>query len=146
MTTFQQHRCQHQALQVAEQRCAEAKVRFTPQRKKVFSIIWQSHKALTASEIIAQMENKQPPITYRALQFLQQMGLVHHINSLNAYVGCPHALHSHTGHMLVCTKCHVVQELDPPTTLQTLTVAAKRHGFQPQQTTIETLGLCPQCA
>lgn len=139
--------CQTKALDAAEHICAKQGARFTPHRRRVFEIIWQSHKALSAADIMAEMDNSQPPITYRALEFLKDAKLVHHITSLNAYVGCLHPEHdNHVGQMLICGQCKDVMELAPTQTLQQLEKEAENVGFSLTQTHIEMLGTCQQCA
>lgn len=142
----QHHKCQKSALQSAEQICAEMGARFTNHRRNVFEIIWQNHKALTAADIMEELGNKQPPITYRALEFLKEAGLIHYIASLNAYVGCMHPeSHGHIGQMLICTKCRYVKELTPENAFEELIGEAEAAGFHPSQTSIEMLGVCKSC-
>ena len=81
-------KCQKTALQEAQAYCTKKGLRFTEGRQEVFKLIWQGHKALSAAEIMEKLGNDQPPVTYRALEFLTKNGLVHHVVSLNAYVGC----------------------------------------------------------
>lgn len=147
MTHCQHHHCQQEALQAAEKICAQIGARFTDHRRDVFNIIWQNHKALTAADIMAALGNKQPPITYRALTFLKEAGLIHHITTLNAYVGCLHPSNSnHVGQMLICAECKNVTELIPVTTLKKLEQEAKDIGFTTAQTHIEMIGICKDCA
>jgi len=147
MSACQHNQCQHEALQAAEQLCAKLGARFTEHRRRVFEIIWQDHKALTAADIMAALDNRQPPITYRALEFLKDAGLIHHITSLNAYIGCLHPEESnHVGQMLICEQCKDVTELVSEKTLQQLSQATKEVGFSAVQTHIEVLGTCKQCA
>jgi Fur family zinc uptake transcriptional regulator len=147
MSTCASHtHCTHTALADAEAICASHGLKFTAQRRKVFSIIWGSHKALTAAEIMAKLGNSQPPITYRALEFLEQSRLIHHVTSLNAYVGCTHlAQQHHVGQLLICQSCHTVQELEQEKTMGALEKAAKTKGFHVTHAHIELLGLCPAC-
>ncbi len=135
--------CVNSALAEAEAHCRAQGLRFTDIRRRVFSIIWQSHKALTAHDIMEALGNSQPPITYRALEFLHGNGLVHHVASLNAYVGCPHVGKSHTGQLLVCTDCRTVKEVcqEAPH----LNTAAEQQGFKVQHMQVEVLGLCKTC-
>lgn len=147
MATCQHHQCQKSALRAAEDVCTQLGARFTHHRRNVFNIVWQSHKAVTAADIMAALGSNQPPITYRALDFLKDVGLIHHIASLNAYVGClhPHKA-NHTSQMLICTQCRTVQELSPTSTLSSqLNQQAADVGFQPQQTHLEMLGVCQKC-
>jgi len=147
MMTCQQHQhCQKEALQSAEHICAGLGAKFDGHRRRIFDIIWESHRALTAAEIMEKLGNKQPPITYRALEFLKQAGLIHHITSLNAYVGCMHPKKSdHVGQLLICTSCHDVTELMPEGAIKMLQKEALATGFIPTQTHIEMLGVCEKC-
>lgn len=146
MATCQHHQCQQTAMRAAEKICADLGARFTQHRRRIFEIVWQSHKALSAADIMQQMENKQPPITYRGLSFLTEHGLVHHIASLNAYVGCLHPEHeNHIGQMLICTACRTVTELMPHSLMQKLEEEAHKVEFHPTHTHIEMLGLCQNC-
>lgn len=149
MTNCAHHsHCISTALTDAEAYCAQHNLRFTDIRRKVFALIWESHKALTAPEIMTLLGNDQPPITYRALQFLQENSLIHHIASINAYVGCQHVgqhnHHSHTGQLLICTNCRQVTELEQP--LPQLSTAAEAQGFHIASLQVEALGLCRTCA
>ena len=135
--------CKTTALTKAETFCTENGLRLTETRRDVLAIIWQSHTALTAHDIMQKLGNSQPPITYRALQFLQENGLIHHIASLNAYIGCPHIGEAHTGQLIICKRCRTVTEIDIP--LPTLMQAATRNGFAAEETHIEILGLCQAC-
>ncbi len=127
----------------AEAYCAAHNLRLTDTRKQVLAIIWQSHTALTAHNIMEALGNSQPPITYRALQFLQENGLIHHIASLNAYIGCPHIGEAHTGQMVICKHCLTVTEINTP--LPQLLTDASRNGFTVEDTHIEILGTCKHC-
>lgn len=146
MEMCQHHKCQKSAMQSAEKVCTQMGARFTEHRRKVFEIVWQNHKALTAADIMETLGNNQPPITYRALDFLKEAGLVHHIASLNAYIGCAHThTGEHIGQMLICTKCRNVTELTPDQALQELANEAEAVGFHHIQTNIEMLGTCKNC-
>lgn len=146
MASCQHHKCQKDALKSAEHICNQIGARFTEHRRCVFDIIWQSHKALTAADIMREMQNKQPPITYRALDFSKEAGLIHYIASLNAYVGCLHPKEDqHVAEMLICTQCRTVTELVPGRALQDLRDEASAINFHPAQMHIEVLGVCKEC-
>ena len=86
-----------------------------------------------------------PPTVYRALDFLQQMGLVHRIASLNAHVGCAQPDKLHDGQFLICQSCHALAELDAPEINAAIEPQARDYGFQPLRQTIEILRLCLKC-
>ncbi|PZP39307.1 MAG: Fur family transcriptional regulator [Pseudomonas fluorescens] len=135
--------CKSDALTRAEAFCAERNLRFTESRRKVFDVLWQSHHAMTAHDIMQALGNNQPPVTYRALEFLQENGLIHSIPSLNAYVGCHFVGEHHTGQMMVCRDCKHVTEID--LALPKLDSIAAANGFKIDHMHIEVLGQCREC-
>ena len=137
--------CIQDALSFAEDYCVKKGLRFTDLRRKVFQLLWNSHKALTASDIMNVLGKDQPPLTYRALDFLKEQKLVHYIASLNAYVGCTHPDHPHISQMFICEECHDVTELPGDATAHTLKISAQQAGFAIHQTFVEVLGLCNAC-
>ena len=82
----------------AEQICLERKCNFTEIRKKVFELIWKSHKPIKAYDLLALLSSQdfveKPPTVYRALDFLQENHFIHRIESMNAYIGCNAEHHS----------------------------------------------------
>src|SRR5579862_8718994 len=103
-------RCTADALKHAETLCAERAQRLTPIRRQVLEALLESHKPLGAYEIIERTATagaRPAPITiYRALDFLRHNGLVHRIESRNAYVAC---VHNHGSDdlvvFLICESC-----------------------------------------
>src|SRR6202022_2445950 len=103
-------RCSADALAHAEALCAARSERLTPTRRQVLAALAASHKPLGAYEVIDRLADRGPrpaPITvYRALDFLLANGLVHRIESRNAFVACIN--HHDTGTMavfLICEQC-----------------------------------------
>jgi Fur family zinc uptake transcriptional regulator len=137
--------CMQDALAFAEQYCVEKGLRFTDLRRKVFQLIWNSHKALTASDVMNVLGKDQPPLTYRALEFLKDQKLVHYIASLNAYVGCTNPNRAHISQLFICEDCHDVTELPGDATAHTLKISAQQADFKMHQTFIEVLGQCKDC-
>ena len=143
-------RCVSHALDAAEQVCAREGARFTVLRKRVLELVWQSHKPLGAYDILETLSRDDgrraaPPTVYRALDFLQEQGLVHRIASLNAFIGCASPEHRHEGQFLICLNCHIAIELDASTITQAIAGEANAHGFTVQGETVEISGLCAQC-
>jgi len=152
-TGFDSHdhsRCIHSAIDAAEARCAEEKLRLTPVRKRVLEILLEDHRAQGAYDILARLTEEghgaQPPIAYRALDFLVSHGFAHRIEQLNAYVACTHA-HSadHAPAFLICRACSSVVEAGAQKVEATIGTEAKRLGFQIERTVLEIEGVCPRC-
>jgi Fur family zinc uptake transcriptional regulator len=142
-------KCTAELLSRAERTCERRGSRLTGQRRDVLNCVAQSHSAVGAYDIIERMAEKgarPAPITvYRALDFLEAHGLVHKIESRNAFVACSHPHEGQPAAMLVCESCGLVQELDAPQLFQSLERAAAELGFRPGRTVVEMTGLCKSC-
>ena len=114
----------------------------------MLELVWRGHSAVKAYdliEIFSDDHTTKPPTVYRALDFLMNEGLVHRIESLNAFVGCDHPDDSHHSHFLICNQCRTVTELDAAPVRQLLQKEASEAGFQLARQTIEVQGLCQNC-
>ena len=87
-------KCISEAVAIAREICAKHGERFTELRGRVLELVWDSHRPIGAYAILERLKSDgrsaAPPTVYRALDFLMGVGLVHRIESLNAYVGCAH--------------------------------------------------------
>ena len=149
---FAQHdhsTCMSDALTTADARCAADGLRFTPVRRKVLEILLQDHRALGAYTILDRLREdgfgSQPPVAYRALDFLVANGLAHKIERLNAFIACAHTNHSHTPAFMICRLCDAVAEALSSETRGALRDAAGATGFRIERTVIEAEGICPSC-
>ena len=133
----------------AERTCVGRGSKLTGQRRDVLACVAQSHAAAGAYDIIERMAAKGPrpaPITiYRALDFLMAHGLIHKVESRNAFVACSHAHDGEPAALMVCTGCGTVAELDATEAFATLAMAAGIAGFRPERTVIEMNGQCRRC-
>ena len=142
--------CVATALSAAETVCAAAGERLTPIRRRVLELVWGSHRPIGAYAILDQLKDGNrsaaPPTVYRALEFLLGRGLIHRIESLNAFVGCSHPGESHLVQFLICRSCGTVAELDDDGIARAVAERARALGFEVERQTIEVMGLCPGCA
>src|SRR5690606_22655936 len=103
--THNHRACIEDALATARELCAERGVQLTPLREKVLQIVWKSHKPVGAYDVLDELarshKSARPPTVYRALDFLIAEGLIHKIESLNAYLGCVEAGAPHSGQFLI---------------------------------------------
>lgn len=143
-------RCVDAALVEAESACQHKGLRFTALRRRVLTLIWTRHAPVKAYDILERLGREgrraAPPTVYRALEFLLEAGLVHRIESLNAYVGCGGAGTPHVGQFLICRRCSAVAEVDAPAIAKALAADARRLGFRADRHTIEIRGLCAECS
>jgi Fur family transcriptional regulator, zinc uptake regulator len=149
--THNHTRCIDDALAEAEAACRHKGLRFTALRRSVLTLIWTRHAPVKAYDILERLRREgrraaAPPTVYRALEFLLEAGLVHRIESLNAYVGCGGAGTPHVGQFLICRRCSAVAELDTPAIAKALAADARRLGFRADRQTIEIRGLCAECS
>lgn len=130
--------------------CRARGARLTPQRREVLRIVCGGERPMGAYEILEalreQVPGAAPPTVYRALDFLLAHGLVHRIETLHAFVRCPHPDHPHTGQFLICSRCGGVEELEDATLNRSLLAAAAATGFAPQRPVVEITGRCARCA
>lgn len=144
------HRCLNAALQQARNLCNARQLRLTPIRELVLQAIWQSHRPLGAYKIIEQLaaasgKRVLPPTVYRALDFLLEVGLIHRLATLNAFIGCPFPDSVHSDFFLVCRECGSVAECSAENVNQSIAATAERAGFVVESQTVEILGLCTPC-
>jgi Fur family zinc uptake transcriptional regulator len=144
-------RCTADALSHAEAVCAERAQKFTPIRRQVLGALLSSHRPLGAYEIIDElaksMQRPAPITVYRALDFLMTNGLVHRIESRNAYLAC--AAHDHDATsavaFLICERCGLVGEIPSGSFAKDLNAAARASGFAPKLSVVEITGVCTHC-
>ena len=134
----------------AERTCERRGSKLTGQSRDILSSVAQSHSAVGAYDIIERMAEHGPrpaPITvYRALDFLLAHGLVHKIESRNAFVACSHSHEGQPAALLICETCGTVSELDAPEIFERITAKARAQKFSPAHTMIEMSGTCGACA
>ena len=144
------HRCAADAISHAERVCRERAQKFTPIRRHVLEALLASHRPLGAYEVIDELARSMPrpaPITvYRALDFLMANGLVHRIESRNAYLACAHD-HDQAQMVafLICDHCGSVGEIPAAPVAQSLNAAARSTGFTPKLSVVEITGTCAHC-
>ncbi len=138
-----------QLMAEADDLCQRKGLRLTPTRRRVLELIVNSPGGAKAYDLLdaltAENASARPPTIYRAIDFLMSHGLIHRIESLNAYVSCTCPEHAQAYQLLICKTCGLVQELHEESLDQQLTAAAQREGFTAQHKTIEVHGLCKAC-
>lgn len=142
-------RCQKLLLAEARKLCETRKLRLTARRREVLEILLRSHQPLGAYDILAELnrshpgERIAPPIVYRALEFLLTQGLIHRIESRNAFISCEHPGHQCTAQFLICRDCEKVAELESSD--NGLLHQADNLGFAVDYSVVEITGVCASC-
>jgi len=129
--------------------CAQRGVRLTPQRQQVLMIIAAADRPLGAYDILQLLQQAHPgaapPTVYRALDFLQQQGLIHRLASLQAYLVCDHPHQDHQGQFLICSDCGKVKEVEDASIHHSLDQAASQADFHMNSEIVEIVGQCGHC-
>jgi Fur family zinc uptake transcriptional regulator len=142
--------CLAEALWRAKARCMEKGIKWTELREQLFRHIATSHKPVSAYDLIDSLakEGKRlaPVSVYRILEVLQGAGLVHRLESRNAFFACmaEHASALETV-TVICDDCDRVTEMDAGDAYRAINEAAKAAHFYPRATVIEVSGVCAEC-
>lgn len=142
-------RCRGRALAIVADEARARGLRLTPQRAFALEALLESHRALTAYELLERMRaanlGGQPPVAYRALEFLVAHGFAHRVERLGAYVACTAGAAAHSAAFMVCRACRRVAEtaLDAPA--PELDARAAAAGFMVERIVVEAEGLCALC-
>lgn len=105
---------------------------------------------LSAYTILDQLREegfRAPLQVYRALDKLVAFGLVHRLESLNAFVACSQSgCESHsTVAFAICEVCGQVQEIADAALDDRLTALAGKNGFTLARSVVELRGKCSRC-
>jgi len=124
--------------------------KLTRNQELVFKVLSVEAGPLTAYAILDALRSegfKAPLQVYRALDKLVEFGIVHRLESLNAFVACSHpgCAQNETAAFAICEKCGGVSEFTPEQAVQCLQAWADAAGFKPSRTTIELRGTCREC-
>lgn len=138
------------ALKRAEREFEARKLRLTEQRRRVLEEIAGSHHAIGAYEILERLGRKgvrlAPISVYRAIDALLSAGVIHRLESRNAFFAC-HATHTAEYDQLVlaCEGCGRVAEVPGKPVFEAIASAARQAAFQPGHTVAEVSGMCADC-
>ena len=149
---FRKHdhrRCQRQYLSAAARVCADRNLRLTSRRRQVLEILLESHQPMGAYDILAELnlsrpgERIAPPIVYRAIEFLLGEGLIHRIESRNAFISCAQPGDCRGAQFLICRDCERVAELEGGDA--GWLSGADDLGFAVDHSVVEITGVCAEC-
>ena len=139
-------------VRAVEAACRERRLNLTPIRAEALRCIAEAGKPVKAYELLEWVRNGKgvgadaPPTVYRALDFLMENGLVHRIESRNAYLACAHD-HDETAMVafLICDLCGSVGEIPAAPLAKNINNAARASGFAPKMSVVEIAGTCAHC-
>lgn len=136
------------SLAAAEARCQRRGERWTPPRHRTYELLLRAGRPVKAYDLVstyAQAGERlaAPPTVYRALDFLLAAGLVHRIESLNAFLACRAESGNHSAGFLICDCCGRAEELD--LAAERAAIDGQAHGFTVARIVLEAHGACADC-
>lgn len=138
------------ALKRAECAFEARNLRLTEQRRRVLEEIAGSHHAIGAYEVLERLARKgirlAPISVYRAIDALLSTGVIHRLESRNAFFAC-HATHTAERDQIIlaCEACGRVAEVPGKAVFEAIASAARQVAFEPSQTVAEVSGMCADC-
>lgn len=129
---------------------AKHDMNLTRNQALVLKSLSEAEGPLTAYAILDRLRDsgfRAPLQVYRALEKLVDFGLVHRLESLNAFVACSHTgcAHNETAAFAICSGCGKVSEFAPEEAMELLRSWSRENGFHLTRTTIELRGDCQAC-
>ena len=126
--------------------------RLTNKQALVMNLLGKTKGPLSAYAILDQLHNsgfRGPVQVYRALEKLMELGLVHRLESLNAFVACQQRTCDHQSKktiiFTICEICGSVQELVNNGLEHLVRSLEKDIDFLTNRSVIELKGICSTC-
>ncbi|WOC16823.1 Fur family transcriptional regulator [Pseudochrobactrum sp. MP213Fo] len=129
--------------------------KLTRNQSLVLEALSRTEFPLSAYTILDQLRDegfRAPLQVYRALDKLIEYGLIHRLESLNAFIACAHPHHQEHGHLhgiaafAICDQCGQASEFSEPAIEDCVQHWTQQNHFHPTKTTLEIRGLCATCA
>jgi len=157
--------CTTNLMKFADRYCEQKGLRLTKLRRTVLEQVAANHKAIGAYQILDNLATdgqKLAPISvYRSLEFLQEAGLIHRLESTNSYFACqrnfddelaennaaPLGKCSETSPLvfLICEECGVIGEVGGGSIDSLITTVATTQKFKVDRSQLEIKGVCHTC-
>jgi Fur family zinc uptake transcriptional regulator len=113
----------------------------------VLKALKSSGKPLSAYTILDRVRRsgiRAPMQVYRALDNLQNSGLVHRIGALSAFIACRDGERGHKPGFVICRRCGTVREFDDRR-MKAIAMRAAGGQFAVEEVQVEVLGWCGPC-
>ena len=114
----------------------------------VLDSLKQARQPLGAYSLLDKLREKglkAPLQVYRTLDQLEKIGLVHRIETLNAWTLCCEEKHECTPIFAICDDCGTVTEHLDKTLFDNIVALPVSGGFMPNRTVVEIHGKCENC-
>ena len=117
-------------------------------QKKVYDHLLKANQPLGAYDLLDGLRHegfRAPPQIYRALKALTSMGLVHRVESLNAFIACGQKHSAGQIVFAICDECGTVDELTPVEIPEKIKQLSLQSGFNAKKMVVELAGTCSNC-
>jgi Fur family zinc uptake transcriptional regulator len=126
-------------------------VQFTALRRSIFALLCCTPKAMGAYDLLSAYERESerrtaPASVYRALDCLEQQGLVVHLASTHTYVARRRPKSPQTCLFFICSKCGRTSERIATQIERSVHRAARAIGFVAIASFLEVKGVCKRCS
>ena len=137
-------------LDQAAEECERRGTHLSELRRSVFELLLAADGPCTAYQLLECLQGTRrgaaPPTIYRTLDFLVELGLVHKVESLKAFVACLESPQQAAEvQFLICRRRGAAAELQDRVVPSALSEAAAREGFQLARAVVELDGICAHC-
>ena len=125
-------------------------VGLTKNQSLVLDVLIKAGQPSGAYDLLDQLRQhgfKAPLQVYRALEQLIGLGLVHRLESLNAFIACSHMSCQTSGAtaFVICDRCETVKEICDDSVSGFLASITKKTKMKASKSNIELHGLCNDC-
>ena len=120
----------------------------TRNQQSVYDSLRMHNRALSAYELLDELRSqgfRAPSQVYRALNSLLEYGLVHRVESLNAFIACDQEHRFSQIVLEICDKCERIRELNPEKPVSELVDYSSDNGFSLRSLMVEMKGTCSDC-
>ena len=119
-------------------------------RETVLEILQDSSEPMSAYDVLHELQKVTgkvaPPTVYRTLSSLKNLGFIHRLESLNAYVVCNQNCTHIAPIISICGTCGEVEESVSDELFSNLSDIVQRTGFAAERHVIEVHGKCAPCS
>lgn len=140
-----------EAVERARNIFVERNLRFTDLRAQVYAEIAATNGAIGAYDILDRLSDKgtrlAPISVYRSIDALLDAGVIHRLESKNAYFACRRHEHGKQGRpiFLSCERCGAVTEAEAQGVFDLINQVARGQGFEARVKFVEVSGTCAKC-
>lgn len=122
----------------------------TKNQQLVYNALRKARVPLSAYELLDQLRKhgfRAPPQVYRAVEKLIELGLIHRLESINAFVACDQPEQSYcSSAFAICDRCSSVIEIPAAKLKKELQSMVEDQSFLPVSSAVEVHGTCSDCA